>query len=175
MGKIVVMGVSGSGKSVVGKALATDLNIPFIDGDDLHPKSNKEKMLKGIPLSDEDRAPWLELVSDELAKNPSLLIACSALKRRYRADIRSINPGVVFIHLTAPIDQLTERLKARGEHFMSPSLLLSQLETLEPLTPEEFGFTIENTGPVERIIQIALNKLATLELEQTRSGRVDNE
>jgi carbohydrate kinase (thermoresistant glucokinase family) len=141
---IVVMGVSGSGKTTVGRALAAELGVPFVDADDLHPAANVAKMAAGHPLTDDDRWPWLARVGGELAqaKNTGLVIACSALKHAYRAAILSAEPRARFVDLEGSRDLLASRMAHRGGHFMPPSLLDSQLATLEPLAANEPGVTV---------------------------------
>lgn len=138
---IVVMGVSGSGKSTVGALLGERLGIRFIDGDDLHPAENKEKMRAGIPLNDEDRAPWLQAIGRTLGsyrqEGSSIIVACSALKRRYRDLLRQHAADLVFLHLHGSMDTLATRMAARDHEFMPITLLASQLEALEPLEPDE--------------------------------------
>lgn len=142
--RIIVMGVSGCGKSTVGALLAERIDAPFLDGDSLHPQRNVEKMAAGIPLDDDDRQPWLEEVSRRFAAagQDSLIIACSALKQKYRSIIRAQAPDVRFIHLHGTRKLLEERMTARPGHFMPTSLLTSQLQTLEPLTPDEVGLVL---------------------------------
>lgn len=153
------MGVSGSGKSTVGAALALKLNVDFIDGDDLHPASNISKMSAGIPLSDEDRAPWLDLVGQKLGNaqlgGVGMVIACSALKEKYRDRIRSGAPTTFFVELDGTRDELLARMNSRDEHFMPASLLDSQLELLEPLTQLEHGIRLSCTRPVEDLVSLA--------------------
>ena len=152
---IVVMGVSGAGKSSVGQALATQLGADFIDGDSLHPEANVRKMTAGIPLSDGDRWPWLHLVGTTLSnslENPTV-VACSALKRSYRDAIRVAAPATTFILLKADRPALQDRLTQRPGHFMPASLLTSQLETLEELQNDESGLTIESAGGVDKTVE----------------------
>lgn len=138
---LVVMGVSGCGKSTVGALLATRLRTRFIDGDDLHPRSNKEKMGAGIPLEDADRLPWLERIGVALKEGreagSSPVVACSALKRSYRDVLRSHVPDVAFVHLAGDPRLLHARLASRQHEFMPMALLDSQLATLEPLGHDE--------------------------------------
>ncbi|WJY65541.1 Thermoresistant gluconokinase [Corynebacterium aquatimens] len=143
------MGVSGCGKSTVGRVLADALGLPFIDGDDLHPAANIAKMARGTPLNDDDRVPWLHLIGQALARSTAddqadgVVVACSALKRSYRDIIRTHAPDAVFIHLDVPEDVLRTRLEQRTGHFMPPELLRSQLDTLEPLGPDEKSTTFD--------------------------------
>jgi gluconokinase len=137
----IVMGVSGSGKSTIGEGLAARLGQPFIDGDSLHPAANREKMAHGIPLDDADRRPWLEAIVDEMDRHrkrgESLVLACSALKRRYREFLRNGHDDVRFVYLHAPREVLAERLGHRSGHFFDPRLLDSQLATLEEPSADE--------------------------------------
>lgn len=132
---IILMGVSGSGKSTVGAALAREINAKFIDGDDLHPRANIQKMASGTPLNDDDRAPWLLRLNDAAYslrhKNETGIIVCSALKRRYRDALRKDNEGMVFIYMKGSFDVIADRLKARAGHFMPTDLLRSQFDALE--------------------------------------------
>lgn len=136
--RIVVMGVTATGKSLIGARLAEALGGRFVDGDDLHPVSNREKMARGEPLDDQDRAPWLDRVGAALAEGEGpVVVACSALKRAYRDRIRRAAPGAIFVHLTGPRDLIEKRMGKRKGHFMPVSLLDSQLVTLEPPGPGE--------------------------------------
>lgn len=134
--RVVVMGVSGCGKSTVGSLLARRLEVPFLDADALHPPANVAKMSAGVPLTDEDRMPWLDAVARELAAPGSVVVACSALRRSYRDTIRATAPDAVFVHLQGLRDLLAARIAARLDHFMPASLLDTQLETLEPLAAD---------------------------------------
>ncbi|CNI35863.1 MULTISPECIES: gluconokinase [Yersinia] len=138
---IIVMGVSGSGKTTVGEAVARRIHAKFIDGDDLHPRANIQKMGSGHPLNDEDRMPWLERLSDAAYslnhKNETGIIVCSALKRRYRDRLREGNPEMAFLYLKGSFDVIMERLKARAGHFMPTDLLKSQFDALEEPGSEE--------------------------------------
>lgn len=143
---VVVMGVSGSGKSTVGRALAQRLGVPFEDADRLHPPANVAKMTAGEPLTDDDRRPWLAKVGDWLAAHPDSVVSCSALKRAYRDQLRVQRPTLLFLHLSAPAALIAERLAARPGHFMPATLLESQFDTLEPLGADERGVTVDISG-----------------------------
>jgi len=154
---ICVMGVSAAGKSTVGIALAEQLGVPFADADALHPDANRAKMSSGTPLTDEDRWPWLETVGDRFrsSEDSGLVMACSALRRVYRDRIRSVAPGVLFVHLHGSRELLLERAKARTDHFMPAALFDSQLATLEALDKDEAGFvTIVDREPQELVDEI---------------------
>ena len=159
---VVVMGVSGAGKSTVGIALAGLLELQFVDADDLHPPANVAKMAAGTPLTDADRWPWLALVGEALAAAASegLVIACSALRRSYRDAIRVAAPTARFVHLAVPRPALDARVVNRPGHFMPASLLDSQLETLEPLEPDEAGFALDSEGGVDVTAERAYVKLS---------------
>ena len=147
------MGVSGSGKSAVGEALAARLGVPYQDGDDLHPVENVAKMSRGEPLDDTDRHPWLERVGGWLAEHgDGGVIACSALRRRYRDQLRGHCPDVDFLHLDGSAELITERQAGRPGHFMPASLLPSQFLTLEPLAPDEVGVAVDIDQPVDAIV-----------------------
>lgn len=152
---IVVMGVSGSGKSTVGALLAQRLGVPFEDADALHPAANVAKMAAGIPLTDDDRWPWLALVGQALhaASSTGLVVACSALKRAYREAILAEAPAVRFVYLHGSRELLAERLGQRKGHFMPLSLLDSQLATLEPLAADEPGVTVGIAEDPEEIVR----------------------
>nr|WP_240309109.1 gluconokinase [Corynebacterium pollutisoli] len=154
---IVVMGVSGSGKTTVGELLGARLGLPYRDGDDLHPQANIDKMAAGVPLTDEDRWPWLELVGQWLDDHPDGgIIGCSALKRSYRDLIRRMAPQVVFVHVHGTRDVLDKRMSRRPGHFMPTSLLDSQLATLEPLADDEDGHVFNIAySPGELVDQVA--------------------
>lgn len=128
------MGVSGSGKTTLGKALAARLGLPFADADDYHPLANLAKMARGEPLDDQDRAPWLARLADllrEHARQTGLVLACSALKRAYREQLRSTGVPVVFVHLEGSFEVIEGRLDRRAGHFMPARLLRSQFDALE--------------------------------------------
>jgi carbohydrate kinase (thermoresistant glucokinase family) len=161
---VVVMGVSGSGKSTIGKHLADRLGVRFVDGDDLHPAANIRKMAAGHPLTDADRWPWLARIGRALteAEDTGLVIACSALKRAYRDAILAEEPRTVFLHLVARRDVIADRLSHRGGHFMPTSLLDSQLATLEPLAPDEPGREIDVGRDVATVVDDAMAALPAL-------------
>jgi gluconokinase len=150
---IVVMGVSGSGKSTVGAALAGRMRVPFEDADDLHPPANIAKMTRGEPLDDDDRWPWLERIGEWLVEHADGgVIACSALKRKYRDQLRHHCPSVEFLHLEGGRDVIERRQASRPGHFMPATLLTSQFETLEPLEPDERGVVVDVRGSVDEIV-----------------------
>lgn len=147
---IVVMGVSGSGKSTFGAALARALDAPFREGDDLHPAANVAKMAAGAPLDDHDRAPWLVAVGAWLASHGETggVVSCSALRRAYRDRLRAACPALKIIMLDADGATLRARLALRRGHFMPPSLLDSQVATLEPPGPDENALVLDATAPL---------------------------
>lgn len=137
----IIMGVSGCGKSTVGQALAAALRCPFYDGDDFHPPPNVAKMASGTPLTDADRAPWLAALHDLLLahveRGETAVLACSALKKKYRRQLRQGNDSAVFIYLQGEFDLIWRRMRAREDHFMRAGMLRSQFEALEPPAPAE--------------------------------------
>lgn len=149
--RIVVMGPSGSGKSLVGAALAAQVRARFVDGDDLHPAANVAKMAAGVPLTEADREPWLDVVGALLAREAHLVIACSALRRNYRDRIRAAAPDAVFVELVVPAAELAHRM-SRRDHFMPPALLDSQLAVLEPLAADEQGVRIANDADLVSVV-----------------------
>jgi gluconokinase len=157
---VIVMGVSGSGKSTVGALLAARLGLPFIDGDALHPQTNREKMAAGIPLDDADRAPWLDAVAAALAGSP-VVVACSALKRSYRERLRAGAAHVRCIYLAGSPELLAQRLSRRSHEFMPPGLLASQLAILEPPGSDESALTIDIRLSPEAIVDLAARWLNT--------------
>lgn len=151
---IVVMGVSGSGKSTVGAAVAQRRRVPFADADDFHPPANVAKMTSGQALNDDDRYPWLEAIGDWLAEHCATggVMSCSALKRKYRDQLRRHCPDVVFLHLSGSPEVIAKRQASRPGHFMPASLLTSQFETLEPLDPDERGIAIDVDQSIDSIV-----------------------
>lgn len=162
--RIIVMGVSGCGKTTIGDLVARELGVPFLDGDSLHPVENVTKMAAGTPLTDEDRWPWLATVGSELAKagDGGLVLACSALRRSYRDAIRVQAPDTVFLHLHGTKEVLKARTEGRTGHFMPPALLDSQLATLEPLDTDEAGFVVDIAAPVDEVVASALANIAAV-------------
>lgn len=160
IGRVVIMGVAGSGKTAVGSALAARLGWRFIDADDLHPPANIAKMSAGTPLTDQDRAPWLAAVGRQLASGPRTIAACSALKRAYRNAIAEAAPGVFFVHPVVPRATLAARMRTREGHFMPASLLDSQLAALEPLEPGEPGIAIDADRDLDSVVQELAGRLA---------------
>lgn len=156
---VVVMGVSGSGKSTVGAALARRMRVPFLDADTLHPAANVAKMVAGHPLDDDDRYPWLDTVGEWLAAHrDGGVVSCSALKKTYRDRLRAHCPGVEFVHLSGSAELIAGRLTARTDHFMPAALLRSQLDTLEALGPDEAGTTVDAGRGVEAIVDAVLQR-----------------
>ena len=149
----MVMGVSGSGKSTVGRGLAERLGVPFAEADDFHPATNVAKMREGVPLSDADRGPWLDRIAQWLAGSAGGggVVACSALARRYRGRLRESAPEVFFLHLDSPAELIAERMRTRKGHFMPVSLLRSQLAALEELEAGERGATVSVEGTPEDV------------------------
>lgn len=156
---IIIMGVSGTGKTTIGRQLSLALKCPFYDADDFHPQRNKDKMAKGNPLDDSDRFPWLNTLNIEISKwsvQGQAVLACSALKESYRSILRKGNSNISWIVLNGDYEQLAERLSSRKEHFFAPELLQSQLDTLEvPI----YGIHISIHHPIEVIVQLILDNL----------------
>jgi gluconokinase len=142
----VLMGVSGSGKSTVGRALAQELDCPFYDGDDFHAPENVAKMARGIPLDDTDRYPWLarlnDLISDHLTRGETAVVTCSALKKQYRDRLRAGNQSTVFVYLEGDFDLIWRRMKRRHGHFMKSEMLKSQFEALQ--APERIRGSVQH-------------------------------
>lgn len=163
---VVVMGVAGTGKSTVAKGISTLMGWTFAEGDAFHPEANVAKMHSGIPLTDEDRWPWLELIgawiSQTLAAGESAVVTCSALRRVYRDVLREGRPQVRFLHLHESQELIAARMSARHDHFMPTSLLPSQFATLEPLEADEIGVVVSIADSVPEVIE---HSMAALHLE----------
>jgi gluconokinase len=164
---IIVMGVSGSGKSSVGEVLATRLGLGYVEGDSLHPAANVEKMSKGIPLTDDDRMPWLDVIGerlhDAITRGKGVVVTCSALKRIYRDRLRTAAGGhLYFVYLEGSKALLTKRMGERKGHFMPASLLESQLQTLEVPTGEPGVVTVDIDNTVHGIVDDAVERLAAI-------------
>lgn len=159
---IVVMGVSGSGKTTVGRALAEQLACPFYDGDDFHRPEQIAKMSAGIPLNDSDRAPWLanlhHLLHSHLANGQMIILACSALKKSYRQQLRGNHSEVSFVYLQGTFEQIQPRMVSRPGHYMPPTLLHSQFQTLEPPGREE-ALTVDINQPLPHLITTIRHQL----------------
>ncbi|MHA4817528.1 gluconokinase [Streptomyces aculeolatus] len=160
---LVVMGVSGAGKSTVARLLADRLGWALAEADDFHPARNIEKMRAGTPLTDADRRPWLRAIAGWLAAwagaGENAIVTCSALKRAYRDVLRDAGPRVRFVHLHGDHDTLARRLGGRSGHFMPPALLDSQLADLEPLAADEDGVVVDIGGTPEEVAAEALRRL----------------
>lgn len=157
---IVVMGVSGSGKSTVAARLAKALHWPLIEGDDHHPPANIAKMAAGHPLDDTDRAPWLDRLADAIAGADGCVVACSALKRRYRDTLRRGDAGLMILFLNPSRAELERRLARRRGHFMPGHLLSSQLDTLEPPAADEYCLTTDGAAGMDAIVALVRGRLA---------------
>lgn len=157
---VIVMGVSGVGKTTIGKRLAAGLGWTFYEGDDFHPLENVAKMGQGIPLTDEDRLPWLqalrEVIDGCVERGENAVLACSALKSTYRRTLRGDHPEVVFVHLQAAPRLIAERLEQRAGHYMKRNLLESQLATLEE---PEHAVAIDASGTPEEVVAEIRRKL----------------
>ena len=160
---VVVMGVAGSGKTTVAKGIAVSMNWLFAEGDAFHPEANVEKMHSGVPLTDEDRWPWLRLIGDWMSEQEdagvSAVVTCSALRRVYRDLLREDRPAVRFCHVTSQESTIADRLDHREGHYMPPSLLPSQLATLEPLEDDEPGVTVSGAGSETEVLDRVLHAL----------------
>src|SRR4051812_32701455 len=165
---IVVMGVSGSGKSPVGAALAQRLRVPFADADDFPPPANIQKMTAGQPLNDDDRYPWLEAIGEwlRLRCQDGGVMSCSALKLKYRDQLRRHCPGVIFLHLAGSPEVIGRRQASRPGHFMPASLVASQFQTLEPLQAGEHGVTIDVDQDIDSIVETYVASSASPATEQ---------
>ncbi len=168
---VVVMGVSGSGKTTVGAALAQRLRVPFADADDFHPRVNIDKMSAGIPLTDTDRGPWLATIARWLTDHAATggVTSCSALKQAYRDVLAAAAPHVYFVHLHGDPDVVAARVAGRPGHFMPAALVESQFATLEPLGPDEHGAVLEVDQPVDDLVSQSIALLTSRTPEATRS------
>jgi gluconokinase len=156
----LIMGVSGSGKTTIGELLAKRLNCSFSDADTFHSNANRQKMAQGIPLTDDDRWPWLDAIRTAMQtthqQGKTHVFACSALKRQYRERLQTATSGIVLVFLNGPAEVLSERIHNRPGHFFDPRLLQSQIDTLEPPTRQEALLMDIRQSPdeiVEAIIQ----------------------
>ncbi|CAM3457320.1 gluconokinase [Mycobacterium frederiksbergense] len=166
---IVVMGVSGSGKSTVGAALAQRLRVPFADADDFHPPANIAKMSAGHPLDDDDRGPWLDSIGEWLASHgDGGVMSCSALKRSYRNQLRRHCAVIDFLHLEGSLETIGRRQASRPGHFMPAALLASQFETLEPLESDEHGVAIGVDQSIDSIIESYVTTTTARSTEEDR-------
>lgn len=173
---VVVMGVSGCGKSTVASALARALGVPMLEGDDWHAPGSVSKMAAGIPLTDVDRIGWLECLAQQLAQKVRLrsgcVLACSALRRSYRDTLREGAPDLLLLHLQGARAVLEERIHARRGHYMPASLLDSQLATLESPQPGENALMVAMDQPVERIVATTLRALAAPTFPENMHGQL---
>ncbi|MER9170594.1 gluconokinase [Mesorhizobium australicum] len=173
---IVVMGVSGCGKTEVGVEIAARLGIAFVEGDTLHPRGNVEKMSAGIPLADDDRWPWLDLVGAALRQareeGRGLVVSCSALKKSYRDRLRHVAGGpLFFVFLDGSRSLLQARLAARRDHFFPPALLDSQFAALEHPGDEKLVVTVDIDAPIDRIADATLQGLGAFGIATARSSK----
>lgn len=161
MPTIVAMGVSGSGKSHLGAALARACGMDFVEGDELHPVANIAKMRAGVPLGDEDRRPWLEAIAAAIAahRGQGVVVACSALRRAYRDVLRQADPALRLLYLRVPRDELARRMRER-RHFMPPALLDSQLATLEEPAADEQAVVLEAGADLAAMVAMAVRALS---------------
>ena len=176
---IIVMGVSGCGKSTLGQRLANRIDAVFRDGDDFHPQSNKDKISAGTPLTDADRLPWLASIVDAAAdiceSGQTVVVACSALRRLYRDQLRKCAYPVQFIFLRAPMDVIALRLERRKDHFAGPAIIKSQFETLEPPAKDETDITTVSVAKVPSVAMRQIMKKFAAGDEDEASSPVDPE
>jgi gluconokinase len=161
--QVVVMGVSGCGKSTVGQALAQALGVAYVEGDALHPPANVARMAAGIALTDADRQGWLQAVAQRLGDQPArtqgVVVACSALKRSYRDLLRAAAPAMRLVYLDGDAALIAQRLASRQGHYMPPSLLQSQLDTLQPPEADEYPLVLDIAQPPEALVARAAQAL----------------
>jgi len=162
---VVVMGVAGSGKTTIASGLAKTLGVPFVEGDSLHPPANVKKMANGIPLTDEDRWPWLEAIGErievERVTGHGVVVSCSALRHAYRDCLRKkVHGPVQFILLDGSPELIGDRMKKRKGHFMPPALLDSQFATLEKPTPDEHAVILDISHTVPALLAEAIHSVA---------------
>jgi gluconokinase len=153
--RLIIMGVSGCGKSTVGQRLAQRLGVAFLEGDDLHPPRNVALMAAGTPLTDADRADWLDAIAARLSglgADEGLVVSCSALKHMYRERLRAATADVRFVHLHGDAALLASRLNQRQGHYMPPTLLASQLNTLEIPSPDEVALSLDIAQPADHLV-----------------------
>ncbi|WP_182087268.1 gluconokinase [Aureimonas sp. ME7] len=157
------MGPSGTGKTTTAKGLAARLGWRFAEADEFHPPANIEKMREGVPLNDEDRAPWLASIRDWISERAdagaSVVITCSALKRRYRDTLREARSHVRFVELEGDMDVIRERMEKRRGHYMPPSLLASQFADFQPLEADEEGVRVSVAQAPDAVVEDALHRL----------------
>jgi gluconokinase len=157
---LVVMGVAGSGKTTIGAMLAGRLGWTYVDADDFHPPSNVEKMHAGIPLTDDDRWPWLQAIADWMRRQTDpAVVTCSALKRKYRDVLREARPDLKLIYLDGSRELIEKRMVARHGHFFPKELLDSQFRDLEPPGPDEDALIVPIDGSPEQVVQEIINRL----------------
>ena len=162
---VVAMGVCSSGKTSVGKVVASRMNWTFIEGDDLHPPANITKMASGVPLTDEDRWPWLDSIADRMREidkaGESAVVACSALRQAYRDRLRRSGADLCILHLTGDVSLIRQRMRNRSGHFMPAGLLDSQLATLEPAGVDEALYEVDITRNVGDLAEAAIKYLTS--------------
>jgi gluconokinase len=159
--RVVVMGVSGSGKSTVGELLAERLGVEYADADDFHSATSRAKLQAGVALTDADREPWLRSIGSWLADRGSAggVVSCSALKRRYRDILRACSPGLVLLYCEGSRELIAERMAARRDHFMPPSLLESQFTDLEQPDDDEDPITVDVALPPAEVVDVAVSAM----------------
>ena len=168
---IILMGVSGCGKTVVGEALAKRLGIPFLEGDDFHPPQNVANMSSGLPLDDDDRVDWMTAIRNAMLEQAgSAIVSCSALKRKHRAFLADLPKPVRFVYLRGGRELLKRRIESRIGHFFDPKLLGSQMASLEEPFPDENARVVDVDPPVEKIVATIHARLETLDKSENKSS-----